>query len=87
MQAMEKAESKQIGDYCKGEIMRLLENMNQRIKKFDLVDEKLAQAAAIFFALIIVKLIPQIMNVSIWWFVVLLILCAIKPLYVFYIKK
>ena len=67
--------------------MRLLENMNQRIKKFNLVDEKLAQAAAIFFALIIVKPIPEIVNLSIWWFVVLLILCAIKPLYVFYIKK
>ena len=73
--------------FLKEEIMRLLENMNQRIKKFNLVDEKLAQAAAIFFALIIVKLIPQIMNLSIWWFVMLLILCAIKPLYVFYIKK
>ena len=44
--------------------MRLLENMNQRIIKFNLVDEKLAQAAAIFFALIIVKLIPEIMNLE-----------------------
>ena len=41
--------------------MILLENMGQRIKKFGIgiVDEKLTQAAAIFFALIIVKLIPQ----------------------------
>ena len=67
--------------------MRLLENMNQRIKKFGIVDEKLAQAAAIFFALIIVKMIPQIMDLNVWWFVFLLILCAIKPLYVFYVKK
>ena len=67
--------------------MKLLDNMNQRIKKFDLIDEKLAQAAAIFFALIIVKLKPQILDVNIWWFVALLIICAIKPLYVFYIKK
>ena len=61
--------------------------MDQRIKKFGIVDEKLAQAAAIFFALIIVKLKPEIMNINIWWFVALLILTAIKPLYVFYIKK
>ena len=67
--------------------MTLLENMNQRIKKFGILDEKLAQAAAIFFALIIVKKVPQILDVNIWWFVGLLILCAIKPLYVFYIKK
>ena len=67
--------------------MKLLEEMNRRIKRFGIIDEKLAQAAAIFFALIIVKLIPQIMDLSIWWFVVLLIVCAIKPLYVFYLKK
>ena len=67
--------------------MRLLENMNQRVKKFSIIDAKLAQAGAIFFALIIVKLIPQIMDLNVWWFVGLLILCAIKPLYVFYIKK
>ena len=67
--------------------MKLLEIMDMRIKRFGILDEKLAQAAAIFFALIIVKMRPQIMNISIWWFVVGLILCAIKPLYVFYIKK
>ena len=67
--------------------MKLLDEMNRRIKKFGILDEKLAQAAAIFFALIIVKLKPEIMDTNIWWFVVLLIVCAIKPLYVFYIKK
>lgn len=67
--------------------MKLWEEMDRRIKRFGIIDEKLAQAAAIFLALIIVKLFPQIMNISIWWFVVLLIVCAIKPLYVFYLKK
>ena len=67
--------------------MSLLEKMDERIKKFGILDEKLEQAAAMFFGFIIVKLIPEIMNLSIWWFVVLLILCAIKPLYVFYVKK
>ena len=61
--------------------------MDRRIKRFSIIDEKLAQLAAIFFALIIVKLIPQIMDINIWWFAALLIICAIKPLYVFYIKK
>jgi hypothetical protein len=71
------------GDYKMG----ILENMNQRVKKFSLIDVKLAQGVAMFFALIIAKLIPDIMDLSIWWFVGLAILCAIKPLYVFYIKK
>ncbi len=67
--------------------MSFLEYMNQRIKKFSIFDEKLAQAAAIFFALIIVKLYPRVLDINIWWFVILSVICAIKPLYVFYIKK
>ena len=67
--------------------MKLLEKMDLRIKRFGIIDEKIAQGAAMFLALIIVKLMPQIMNLCVWWFVAGLILCAIKPLYVFYIKK
>ncbi len=67
--------------------MGLLEDMTRRVKKFDIIDVKLAQGAAMFFALVIVKLIPDIMDLSIWWFVVLLVICAIKPVYVFWIKE
>ena len=67
--------------------MGFLENMKQRVKKFSLIDVKLAQGAAMFFALIIAKLIPDIMDLSIWWFVALLIICAIKPCYVFWFKE
>jgi hypothetical protein len=61
-----------------------LEDMNQRVKKFGIIDVKLAQCTAMFVALIIVKLIPQIMSINIWWFVVLLVLCAVKPFCVFW---
>jgi hypothetical protein len=67
--------------------MAFLENMTKRAKKFSILDVKLAQGAAMFVALIVVKLIPQIIDINIWWFVVLLVICAIKPLYVFWIKK
>lgn len=67
--------------------MKLWKEMDLRIKKFGIIDEKFAQMAAIFFALIIVKLVPQIMEFNIWWFVGLLIAFAIKPIYVFYFKK
>ena len=67
--------------------MGFLEDMNQRVKKFGIVDMKLAQGAAMFFALIIAKLIPGIMEVSIVWFVVLLIGCAIRPVYVFWFEQ
>jgi len=67
--------------------MGLLEDMDKRVKKFGIIDVKLAQGAAMFVALIIAKLIPQIMALSIWWFVGLLIICAIRPAYVFWLKE
>ena len=67
--------------------MGLLEDMDKRVKKFDIIDVKLAQVAAMFFVLIIAKLIPDIMDLSIWWFAALLIICAAKPFYVFWFKE
>ena len=67
--------------------MGLLEDMDKRVKKFGIIDVKLAQGVAMFGALIIAKLIPQIMDLSILWFVVLLIICAIKPFNVFWFKE
>ena len=67
--------------------MGFRENMDQRVKRFGIVDVKLAQGAAMFVALIIAKLIPQIMDVSLWWFVVLLVGCAMKPAHVFWAKE
>lgn len=67
--------------------MGIFEDMNERVKKMNIFDVKLAQACAILVALIVVKIVPQIMSISIGWFVVLLVLCAIRPLYVFYLKK
>ena len=61
--------------------------MDQRAKKFGIVDVTLAQGAAMFFALIIAKLAPQIMEVSVWWFVVVLIGCAMRPTYVFWFDQ
>ncbi|MCK4421351.1 hypothetical protein KAW48_06085 [candidate division WOR-3 bacterium] len=67
--------------------MGYLENINERVKRFNIIDIKLVQCTTIFAMLIIVKFIPKIMDINIWWFVALLVLCAIKPLYVMYIKK
>jgi len=67
--------------------MGLLEDMDKRVKKFGIIDVKLAQGAAMFAALTIAKLIPQIMDLSTWWFVGLLVICAIKPVYVFWLKE
>jgi threonine/homoserine efflux transporter RhtA len=66
--------------------MIMLDYMNRRVQKLNIFDVKLAQGAAIFFALIIVKIIPEIMTLSVWWFIALLILFVIRPVYAFFIK-
>ena len=50
--------------------MGLVEDMTRRVRKLDIIDVKLAQSVAFFLALIIAKLIPDIMDINIWWFVV-----------------
>ena len=67
--------------------MKIIQDMNERVRKLNIFDIKLIQGCAMFAVLIIVKLIPQIMTINIWWFVILLGISAIRPLYVFYIKK
>ncbi|MCK4237200.1 MAG: hypothetical protein KAX38_08780 [Candidatus Krumholzibacteria bacterium] len=67
--------------------MEILKYWDKRVKNFGIIDLKLVQGTTIFLALIVVKLIPDIMNVNIWWFVALFFICVIKPFYVFFIKK
>jgi hypothetical protein len=57
---------------------------DKRARRLGILDTKLVQGAAIFFALIIVKLFPQVMDISIWWFVFLAVVCAIKPVITFF---
>ena len=64
--------------------MEIWEYFDERARRLGILDTKLVQGAAIFSALVIVKLVPQIMTVSIWWFVVLAIVFAIKPIITFY---
>ncbi len=67
--------------------MEIFENMTKRVQRFSIIDLKLALGAAMLLALILAKLIPHIMTISTWWFVALLFLCTIKPMYTFWIKK
>ena len=62
--------------------MGLFSWMNERVKRLSIWDIKLAQGVAVFLGLIIAKLVPQILEVNVWWFVVLAGLCGIRPLVV-----
>jgi len=64
--------------------MSLYDSLDQRARRLGIVDTKLAQGAAIFSVLIIVKFVPEILSVSVWWFVALAVACAIKPMLTFF---
>jgi len=57
---------------------------DKRARRLGILDTKLAQAAAIFFALAVVKVVPAIMELSAWTFLGLAAICAIRPLITFY---
>ena len=65
----------------------MIKYFNSRVKMLNIFDLKLLQATVMFLAIIIVKLIPRILEIDIWCFVVLLVLCLIKPFYVFFFRK
>ena len=64
-------------------VTKILAKMDARVEDFGVLDIKLAQGAAIFLVLTVVKLFPQIMSLSVWWFVILMIGCAIRPVWLF----
>jgi hypothetical protein len=65
----------------------MFEKMNQRVKNLTVVDIGLVKWSVLFAAIIIVKIFPQLLMISYSVLVVLMIACAIKPLYKFWIKK
>ena len=55
---------------------------DRKVKQLTIWDLKLAQIWTAAWVLLIVKIFPQIMQLSVWWFVAVIALCA--P-YVFYL--
>ena len=67
-------------------VMRMIQYFNGRVKKLNIFDLKLIQASAMILALIVAKMVPQVMAVNIWWLVGLLVLFLIRPAYAFFFK-
>jgi hypothetical protein len=67
-------------------VMSWVDYWNRKVRTLTIVDLKLVQVASMALILVVVKLFPQIMSLSIWWFVALLIVCALRPLYVFWVR-
>ena len=65
----------------------MFEKMNERMKKMTVMDIGLVKFTAFFFAIIIVKLFPQLLTINYVVLIVLVLVCGAKPLYKFWIKK
>ena len=67
--------------------MSWIDYWNRRVKQFTIWDLKLSQAWTAAWLLIFVKIFPQIMQLSIWWFVALAVLCAPRIFYAMFVKN
>ncbi len=67
--------------------MFFIQYFNERVKRFNIYDIKMIQGAAICFALVLAQLIPDLLKVPIYWFIILAILFAIRPGYILFFKK
>ena len=67
--------------------MNIYKYFDDRARQLGILDTKLAQAAAMAVMLVVAKLFPDIMSANIGWFVAIAIVCAIRPMYAFFLKR
>jgi hypothetical protein len=67
--------------------MGIIEFFNERVKHLNIFDIKLVQGAAMCVMLIVVKIFPDIMKLSVGWFALFALLLALRPVYVFFLKR
>jgi hypothetical protein len=57
---------------------------NRKVRRFTIIDVKLVQVGAMAVALAVAKLIPEIMGLSVWWFLAAAVVCLLRPAFVFW---
>ncbi len=60
---------------------------DRKVRGWGIFEVKMAQGASMGFTLVIVKLFPQILTLSVWWFVALLVVCSAPLHYTLWSKK
>ena len=61
--------------------------LNEKVKKLTVADVSLVKFSVFFATIIIVKLFPTLLNISYPVLILLVIVCAAKPLYNIWILK
>jgi hypothetical protein len=67
-------------------LTRWIAYWNRKVRRMTIVDLKLVQVGSMALILTVAKLVPRIMDLSIWWFVALVVVCMWRPLYIFWIQ-
>jgi hypothetical protein len=69
--------------------MKVVDNLNQRVKKFTFIDMKLAGFSAFLIGIIVAKILPikWLTSLPYWLLIILAVVCLIRPWYVFLFKK
>jgi len=65
----------------------VLEKLNKRIRKLTVIDIGLTKWSVLFATIILVKIFPQILRINYPALIILLVLCSVKPIYDFWLKK
>lgn len=68
-------------------VARWIAFWDRKVRGWGIFEIKTAQGAAMGFTLVIVKLFPQILTLSVWWFVALLVVCSAPLHYTLWFKK
>ncbi len=64
--------------------MSVREFLNGKVKRLSFFDIKLIQLMTVFLTLIVVKLVPQMTGISLWWLITFAVLLSLRPVYVFF---
>ena len=69
--------------------MKVVDNLNQRVKKFTFIDMKLGGFSAFLIGIIVAKILPAgwLQSIPYWLLVILAVVFLIRPGYVFLFKK
>jgi len=61
--------------------------LNEKMKKLTVADIALVKLSVLFFTIVIVKLLPQLLDIGYPSLILLTIACALIPFYKIWIKK
>jgi hypothetical protein len=67
--------------------MTFLQWANNLVKKMGWIDLKLMGLACMLIGIILVKWIPSILKINVWWFALITILCLGRVYYILFFKK